>query len=76
MTNDTSGSGTGSKSCGSAWTRWLVLGGLLVLGIYLLEGEHRVHVIAALPFLFFLACPLMHLFMHGGHGGTNSTRQP
>jgi hypothetical protein len=22
-----------------------------------------------LPYLFFLACPLMHLFMHRGHGG-------
>jgi hypothetical protein len=22
-----------------------------------------------LPFLVLLACPLMHFFMHGGHGG-------
>ena len=28
----------------------------------------RVHVPAVLPYLFFLTCPLMHLFMHGGHG--------
>lgn len=35
---------------------------------YLLWSEHRPHVLAALPFLFLLACPLAHLFMHGGHG--------
>lgn len=29
---------------------------------------HRDHVIAALPFLFLAACPLMHVFMHRGHG--------
>jgi hypothetical protein len=22
-----------------------------------------------IPFLLILACPLMHIFMHGGHGG-------
>ncbi len=35
---------------------------------YLLTTEHRGHVILALPWLFVLACPLMHVFMHGGHG--------
>lgn len=33
--------------------------------------EHRAHVSQALPYLpylVFLACPLLHLFMHGGHG--------
>jgi len=36
---------------------------------YLLVGEHRVHVLGYLPFLFLLACPLMHLTHgHGGHG--------
>jgi hypothetical protein len=30
--------------------------------------EHRIHVLGFLPFLFLLACPLMHLFMHHGHG--------
>lgn len=29
---------------------------------------HGAHLAAALPFLVILACPLMHLFMHGGHG--------
>ena len=45
--------------------------GLLVLGVvaaYFLITEHRAHVVIALPFLLLLACPLMHVFMHGGHG--------
>ena len=45
--------------------------GLLVLGAvaaYFLLSEHRAHFFGALPFLL-LACPLMHMFMHGGHGG-------
>jgi hypothetical protein len=25
-----------------------------------------------LPYLFLLACPLMHFFMHGGHGSHHS----
>ena len=46
--------------------------GLLVLGAaatYFLLSEHRAHFLGALPFLFLLACPLMHVFMHRGHGG-------
>jgi Protein of unknown function (DUF2933) len=46
--------------------------GLLVLGAiaaYFLLSEHRAHFFGALPFLLLLACPLMHVFMHGGHGG-------
>ncbi len=46
--------------------------GLLVMGAiaaYFLLNEHRAHVFGALPFLLLLACPLMHLFMHRGHGG-------
>ncbi len=26
------------------------------------------HFMGALPYLLLLACPLMHVFMHGGHG--------
>jgi hypothetical protein len=36
------------------------------LGLYLLVN-HTGHVLGALPYLFLLACPLMHVFMHGGH---------
>jgi hypothetical protein len=43
-------------------------GFLLVAGFYLLT-EHTAHVFGALPYLLILACPLMYLFMHLGHGG-------
>ena len=45
--------------------------GLVVLGAvaaYFLLTEHRAHFFGALPYLLLTACPLMHLFMHGGHG--------
>jgi hypothetical protein len=46
--------------------------GLIMLGTiaaYFLLTEHRVHLFGALPFvLLLLACPLMHVFMHRGHG--------
>lgn len=39
---------------------------LVILGA-LLIADHWNHVVSALPYLLLLACPLMHLFMHGGH---------
>ena len=49
--------------------RWVFVA-LAAIVAGLLIAEHRVHVIAALPYLILLACPLMHMFMHGGgHGG-------
>lgn len=39
-----------------------------VFALVLLWGEHREHLLGALPWLVLLACPLMHLFMHRGHG--------
>lgn len=45
--------------------------GFIVIGAaagYFLITEHLAHVVGFLPYLLLLACPLMHLFMHGGHG--------
>ncbi|ADL54751.1 MAG TPA: DUF2933 domain-containing protein [Gallionella sp.] len=39
----------------------------LAIAAFFLFTEHRAHLLGALPFLFLLACPLMHLFMHHGH---------
>jgi hypothetical protein len=38
---------------------------------FFLVTEHEAHLLGALPYLILLACPLLHLFMHGrhGHGG-------
>ena len=41
---------------------------LAIAGFYLIT-EHKAHVFGLLPFLILLACPLLHVFMHRGHGG-------
>ena len=46
----------------------LVLMGFLVIGGVYLWLEHRAHLLGALVFLPLLLCPLMHLFIHHGHG--------
>jgi hypothetical protein len=48
---------------------WLVWLALAVAGGYYLMTRHEQHLLQVLPYLIFLACPLMHIFMHGGHGG-------
>ncbi len=50
----------------------VLCGFLLIAAIYLLT-EHAAHVLGALPYLLILACPLMHLFMHHGHGGHSTS---
>lgn len=55
----------------------LVLAGFLVIAGALLFTEHQAHVLGLLVWLPLLACPLMHLFMHGGHGDHHhSDRRP
>ena len=49
-------------------TRAALIAFLAITAFFLLT-EHTAHVFGVLPFLFLLACPLMHVFMHrGGHG--------
>lgn len=36
---------------------------------FFLWTEHRAHALGVLPYLLLAACPIIHLFMHGGHGG-------
>jgi hypothetical protein len=43
--------------------------GFLLIAAFLLLSEHRAHALGYLPFLLLLACPLLHFFMHGSHGG-------
>ena len=50
--------------------RALLLAGWIVAAIgasYVLIA-HRAHALEWLPFALLLACPLMHIFMHGRHG--------
>lgn len=69
------GRGNGTKSR----IKWVFIG-FLVIAAYFLITEHRAHLsgfLYYLPFLLLLlACPLMHIFMHGGHshGGSDSAQ--
>ncbi len=43
----------------------------LAIGAIFLVTEHRAHLVGWIPYwpyLLLLACPFMHVFMHGGHG--------
>lgn len=40
----------------------------LGIAAFFLIAEHSAHLFGLLPFALLLLCPLMHLFMHGGHG--------
>lgn len=54
-----------------------VLIAFLAIAGYFLVTEHSAHLALAvpyLPWLLLLACPLMHLFMHHGHGGHDHNR--
>jgi DUF2933 family protein len=62
---------TNMQGHGQPWWRTrsgMVLCGFLLIAAFYLLTEHTAHVFGALPFLLILACPLMHLFMHHGHG--------
>ncbi|TCO80689.1 DUF2933 family protein [Plasticicumulans lactativorans] len=50
----------------------VLLGFLVIIGFFLI-AEHRAHLLGILPWLLLLACPLMHLFMHHGHGGAHAS---
>lgn len=55
---------------------WSSLHGLATLtligaALYFLLVEHGAHTLPYLPYLVIFLCPLMHLFMHKGHGGHN-----
>jgi uncharacterized membrane protein len=46
----------------------IVCAGFLAIAAFFLITEHKAHVLGVLPWLLLAACPLMHLFMHHGHG--------
>jgi hypothetical protein len=47
----------------------LVTIAFLLIAAFFLLSEHRAHALGFFPFLLLLACPLLHMFMHGGHRG-------
>lgn len=56
---------------GGFWTSktGLVTMAFLLIAAFFLLTEHWAHTLGVLPFLLLLACPLLHIFMHGGHRG-------
>ncbi|WP_392536229.1 DUF2933 domain-containing protein [Nostoc sp. C117] len=48
----------------------------LAIAAFFLITEHLAHLAGILPYLLLLACPFMHLFMHGGHGGHGGHSNP
>jgi hypothetical protein len=42
--------------------------GFAALAVIFLFTEHTAHVFRVLPWLAVLACPLLHVFLHRGHG--------
>lgn len=38
------------------------------IALFFLLSEHRAHTLGALPYLLLVASPLLHIFMHRGHG--------
>ena len=53
---------------GNPYQRWVFWGFVAIAGFFLLT-EHSAHLLGILPYLLLAACPLLHLFMHHGHGG-------
>lgn len=43
---------------------------------FLVYTGHTAHLLGALPYLLILSCPLLHIFMHGGHGHHHGGRKP
>jgi hypothetical protein len=46
------------------------------IAVFFLWEEHRAHILGALPYLLLLSCPLIHLFMHRGHGHDAGAQSP
>jgi len=59
------------ESNANFWTSraFLVCAAFLIIVGILLWTEHMAHALGYLPYLLLVACPLMHVFMHSGHGG-------
>lgn len=46
----------------------VVTAGVIAILGFLIYTGHSAHLLGLVPYLFILACPLMHIFMHSGHG--------
>ena len=53
---------------------WLGFCLFLAIALFFLWEEHKAHILGALPYVLLLLCPVIHLFMHRGHGGHGADR--
>ena len=49
-------------------TKLIIIGSLVIIGIYLFF-EHKVHILGNSQYFLFALFIAMHFFMHTGHGG-------
>lgn len=60
-------------------SKWLIIGiAVAAIAAFLVLKGHGYHLLAYSPLLILLACPLLHMSMHGGHrghGGHDARRQ-
>ncbi|HSC93671.1 MAG TPA: DUF2933 domain-containing protein [Burkholderiales bacterium] len=58
--------------------KWVFVAFALIAA-YFLIAEHKAHLLGWLSaygiWLLLLACPLLHMFMHGGHGHRHESRK-
>lgn len=55
----------------------IILLAFLGIAAFFLITEHTAHFFGLLPYALLLLCPLLHLFMHSGHGEHgNQSDQP
>lgn len=47
---------------------WVCVGFLVIAGFFLIT-EHTAHAFGVLPYVLLLACPLLHMLLHGRHHG-------
>ena len=47
---------------------WVALFGFIVGAALFLLKEHQGYILDILPWAILLLCPILHLFMHRGHG--------
>ena len=55
------------------WSQATLIVFIGAAGFFLLT-EHRAHIFGYLPYLVLLLCPLMHIFMHKGHGNHGNSK--
>jgi hypothetical protein len=57
-----------ASAAGNPWRFWPALLLFAAIALFFLWEEHQAHLLGVLPYLILLLCPLLHLFMHHGHG--------